>query len=389
MNRYDYLFRKKERLVVGVLSGTSVDAADVILVKIKSSGKNTRLKVIDFAAYPFSTELKNFIFKCSSRKESNVEDICKLNFICGRFFAGCINKLLKRNKLKNTDIDLIGSHGQTIYHFPPDQKLFGFSAKSTLQVGDPSVIANLTGITTAGDFRTADVSAGGDGAPLASYLDYIFFTHKTKNRVLINIGGISNVTYLKKNAAANDVIAFDCGPGNMIIDYICKIFFAKQFDKGGKIAARGKVNEKLFDYIISNDSFHKKKFPKSTGREMYGEEYVKKMIPGFKDLPPEDLLATFTKFTAYAIATGLNGFEIDEAIVSGGGAENVTIMNHLREYFGKNKVRVLNHNGINSENKEAVLFAVLANELVSGNKANLPAVTGASKNVFLGKICFA
>ncbi len=164
---------------------------------------------------------------------------------------------------------MIGSHGQTIYHFPVKEKLFGFNSKSTLQVGDPSVIANQTGIITIGDFRTADVAVNGDGAPLAPYLDYILFNSKISNRVLLNIGGISNATYLKKLCKQNEVVAFDTGPGNMIIDFLMGKFFSKKFDKDGKNASAGKVNDELFKYICSKDKYYKRKPPKSTGREYY------------------------------------------------------------------------------------------------------------------------
>jgi anhydro-N-acetylmuramic acid kinase len=218
MKKFLTILNKNERLVIGVLSGTSVDAIDVVLVRISGSGINTQVRVLDFNSYPISKKLKQFILKCSESESSHVEDICRLNFIIGKLFASSIKKLIIRNKLLTQDIDLIGSHGQTIYHYPFNQKLFSFNSKSSLQVGDPSVIANQTGIITIGDFRSADISVNGDGAPLVPYLDYILFSHKTKNRVFVNSGGISNITFLKKSCGQNEVVAFDTGPGNMIID---------------------------------------------------------------------------------------------------------------------------------------------------------------------------
>ncbi|MEO8446730.1 MAG: anhydro-N-acetylmuramic acid kinase, partial [bacterium] len=227
MKNYLSRYNKRYKLVIGVLSGTSVDAVDVALIKISGYGASTKLRVIGFESFPVSNLLKNFVLKCSSKLQSNVEEICKLNFILGRFFADSVNKFILRNKLTKNDIDLIGSHGQTIYHFPLNKKLFGYNSRSTLQIGDPSVIANLTGILTVGDFRAADVSANGHGAPLAPYLDYILFNSKSKNRAFVNIGGISNATYLKKRCTLDQVIASDTGPGNMMIDFLSKKYFSK------------------------------------------------------------------------------------------------------------------------------------------------------------------
>lgn len=391
MNKFLSLLKKNEKTVAGVLSGTSVDGVDVVLVKIRGSGMNTKLNVIDFESYPINKKLKDFILKCSSVKESNAEEICKLNFLLGGLFASSVKKIISKNNFKSNEIDLIGSHGQTIYHSPLNEKLFGFNSKSTLQVGELSVIANQTGITTIGDFRTADISAGGEGAPLVPYLDYIMFSDKKKSRAFVNIGGISNVTYLRKSCSQNQVIAFDTGPGNIILDYLMKKFYGKKYDTNGKVAAAGKVNEKLFENICSSDKFYKKKPPKSTGREYYNNYFADNILKKFKRLNHKDILATFTKFTAFTIYFGLRkfNFKIDELIVSGGGAKNFTLMNYLKEYFKDAEVKEINENGINYDNKEAVLFAVLANEIACGNKANMTAVTGSKKNVYLGKICLA
>lgn len=391
MNKFLSLFAKNRKIVAGISSGTSVDAVDIALIRIQGSGVNTRIELIDFETYPFKTVLKNFILKCSSKDKSNVEDICKLNFILGGLFASSIKKIILKNKLKAEDIDLIGSHGQTIYHSPLNEKLFGFNSKSTFQVGEPSVIANQTGITTIGDFRTADLSIGGEGAPLVPYLDYILFRHKTKSRAFVNIGGIANITYLRKSCKQNEVIAFDTGPGNMMIDYLMKKFYGKKFDDKGRVAAKGKVNDDLFKFLCTKDKFYKKAPPKSTGREYYGEKFIGEVLTKFSKLNPEDIIATFTKFTAFTIhyALRMHNYNTDELIVSGGGAKNLTLMKFLREYFKDSEVSVIKEKGINPDNKEAVLFAVLANELVSGNKANMTLVTGSNKNVFLGKICIA
>lgn len=386
MKKFLSLFNKKSRIVIGVLSGTSVDGVDTVLLKVRGNGINIKIDVLDFESYPIKKGLKEFILKCSSINNGNAEDICKLNFLVGHLFAQSIKKFISRNNLLTKDIDLIGSHGQTIYHYPFNQKLFSFNTKSTLQVGDISVISNQTGITTVGDFRTADVSVNGDGAPLVPYLDYILFSSRTFNRVLVNIGGISNVTFLKRTGKQDDVTAFDSGPGNMMIDYLTKKFFNKKYDKDGRISSKGKINPELFKLICSKDRFYKKNPPKSTGREYYSEKFIEDILRTSGKILPEDIIATFTYFTAYTIYHNVKKFRADELIISGGGARNRTLMNYIKDLFKNAKVKLMDMNGINPDNKEAVLFAVLANELISGNKSNMPSVSGSDRKVFLGKI---
>lgn len=385
------LIKKNERKVIGILSGTSVDAVDIVLLNIKGNSINTSIQVIDFQSFKISNNLKNYILKCSRKGENDVEDICKLNFLIGRLFADCINKFLKIRCISNRKIDLIGSHGQTIYHIPKISTEFNIKTKSTLQIGDPSVIANLTGIVTIGDFRTSDVAVDGDGAPLVPYLDYILFTDKNKSRILINIGGIANLTFLKKNCKIDEVIAFDSGPGNMMIDGLCREYFDLEYDRDSKIALKGKVNKNLFDYICNEDKYFKSNPPKSTGREYYGKLFLNKIINKSKNINKNDIIRTVTDYTAYSIYYNINHFirneNISEILVSGGGAENFVIMDSLKSYFPKSLVGKLEYKGINTANKEAVLFAVLANETISQNYNNVPSATGAKKKAILGKIC--
>ena len=393
MKKFLNLVNKTKRVVIGILSGTSVDGVDVVLLKI--SGKNfaTRIKVIDFKTYPVSSELKKFIIECSSGKSGNPENICRLNFMAGNLFADSVIKIIKKNKLLTKDIDLIGSHGQTIFHYPFNHKLYKLSSKSTLQIGDISVIANKTGITTVGDFRTGDVAVNGDGAPLVPYLDQILFTDKRNKRILINIGGITNLTVLGKYGDNKKVIAFDCGPGNMMIDYLANKYYNKKFDKNGQIASKGNVIDEMLKKIISEDEFCRKAPPKSTGREYYSENFINSILNKFKKADPSDILKTFTEYTAFAIHYNLKKINVNidnaELIVSGGGAKNTLLMKYLKEYFKGNTVRTMNDHGINCDNKEAVLFAVLANELINGEKTNMPSVTGSDRKVFLGKISIA
>ena len=387
------LVNKRTKTVIGLLSGTSVDAVDAVLLHISGNGQGTRVNVIDFISHPIPEKIRLAIFKNSDKRTAKLEEILRLNVIIGAIFSDAVIKLLKKNRLLSENIDLIGSHGQTIHHLPEKTDYYGYRVKSTMQIGDPSIIANLTGITTVGDFRIADCSVDGDGAPLVPYLDHVLFTHRTKNRALLNIGGISNITVLKKKATGNDVIAFDTGPGNMMIDGLMYHLFRQKFDRGGKTAKRGSVNTEVFTFL-TNEKGYSEKPPKSTGREHYGMDFQKKILKKFKKVSKYDIIRTVTEFTAYSVWYNYKNFiepacSIDELIVSGGGADNPVLFKTLRSYFKGIKVTRLDQNGINSRNKEAVLFAVLANECISGNPANMKSVTGSTKDVILGKICQA
>jgi len=387
------LLRKNKRTVIGLLSGTSVDAIDAVLLQVSGSGAATKVKVKDFIEYQVPQKIRLEIFKNSDKNTARIEDISRLNVIMGALFADAVLKILARNKISGENVDLIGSHGQTIHHLPEKNSYCGFRVKSTLQIGDPSIIANLTGITTVGDFRIADCAVDGDGAPLVPFLDHILFTHKSKNRALLNIGGISNITVLKRNAAKREVFAFDTGPGNMIIDGLMYHLFKKKFDKNSAAGKKGNVNAELFNYLLKDKGYSMAP-PKSTGREHYGMEFQKKLLKKFNRVNKFDIIRTVTEFTAYSIWYNYQNFiksecRIDELIVSGGGAENPLLMNCLTNYFKGVKVTRLKEGGITTRNKEAILFAVLANECVSGNPANMNRVTGSTKDVILGKICQA
>jgi anhydro-N-acetylmuramic acid kinase len=384
------LFGKESLNIIGILSGTSVDSVDIILVNVNGSSETTNFDIKIFDSFEISSKIKEFTLSCSLNDTASVENICKLNFLIGYLFADCINKFLQKHNLKKENIDLIGSHGQTIHHIPSHSKISEFSFKSTLQVGDISVISNNTGITTIGDFRTADVAAGGDGAPLVPYLDYVLFRDKKLNRILINIGGISNLTYLKAGGNLNDIIAFDCGPGNMLIDGAMNKLYSKHFDEDGMIAFSGKVNVDLFSFLKNEDKYVSMKPPKSTGREHYGI-LLNKILDKFADIPKEDIIKTVSEYTSYAIDFSIKNFinaDVDEIILSGGGPKNLYIKKRLGELF-PNKISVMNHSGVTAENKEALLFALLANEAIRGNSANVLSVTGAKKNVILGKLSVA
>ena len=392
MNKYLNSDKNNSKLIIGTLSGTSVDSVDIVLVRISEYGVNTKLEVLNYAQYAFPCEIKNFILKCTSPEHSNVADICKLNFILGRLFSDKINIFIRESGFSNSEIFCIGSHGQTIYHIPSNEKYFGYNGKSTLQIGDPSVIANLTEITTIGDFRCADIAVGGTGAPLVPYLDYILFNAPYKSRLLINIGGIANLTFLEADCKIEKVIAFDTGPGNMIIDSITRRLFNKEYDFNGEIALSGKFSKELFEYILGIDNFYNAEIPKSTGREYYGDDFVNRVLAFSEDIKANDIVHTVSEYTVYCVYSNYKKFidssEFpDEILLSGGGASNSFLVNSFSQYFENSSIKMIDESGITSDNKEAVLFAVLANETINGNHSNVKNATGAKKNAILGKIC--
>ena len=384
---------KNKKLVIGLMSGTSLDGVDAALVEIIGSDTSTKIKQIGFITYPFPAGLKELLLENSTVKHGNVTDICKLNFLISLIYVDAVKSICGKTKIPISSIDVIGSHGQTIHHLPKKEKFFGYIFGSTLQIGDPSAIAKLTGVLTIGDFRTGDVALGGEGAPLVPYFDFLLFHSNAANRALLNIGGISNITILNKNGSSSDVLAFDTGPGNMMIDITAKKFFHVDFDDGGKIGLSGKINDDLLHALKVKDKFIEKDVPKSTGREYYGHEFLSPLFKKFKKIPTEDWLATITNFTAYAVYRNYEKFiqeetEIKELFVSGGGAKNKLLMKSLKNYFGKNiKISNVKNLGISSDAKEAICFAVLANETLSGNPSNIPRVTGAIRPTILGKIC--
>lgn len=385
----------KSRKIIGVLSGTSVDSIDCVLVDIKGFGTKTKIDVKEFYSKPYPKELKKLILKNSQVRSSNVEEICLLNFITAKAFAGAVLEFIKKRNIDKSSVAFIGSHGQTIYHIPQEKSVAGIKSKSTLQIGDPSVIAALTGITTMGDFRTADMAMGGNGAPFVPYLDYILFGGSNKNIALLNIGGIGNATILKKGCSKDEVLAFDTGAGNMVIDALMKRFYGKEYDKNGSTASKGKLNTFLFNKLKAKDKYFSQKPPKATGRENYGEDFVNYILKNSKGIAKEDIIRTVTEFTAFTICYNLNAFlpkgcsHIDELHISGGGAENKFLTACIESHMPGTKILKLDSKGITAKNKEAVLFAVLANETYNGMTSNLPSVTGAKREVIQGKICLA
>ena len=377
---------KPSRLVLGISSGTSADGVDVALVHIHGNGTATRTEVVAGRTYDFSEGLRSTVL---SLGEASAALICSANFSIGEFFAERALDLIREAGLTPEDVDLIGSHGQTIYHVPRGPH--PHCTSSTLQIGEPDVIAERTRIPVIADFRTRDVAAGGDGAPLVPYVDYLLFRREDHVVALQNIGGIANATAV--TPVIEGLIAFDTGPGNMPLDSTMRILTRGQdrHDEAGRHALRGRIDENLLQKLMTHPYFELEP-PKSTGREMFGDAWVLKILEGKGNLSVLDVLATLTVFVAKSIHDAYVRYifpkaDVRDVLVSGGGVHNHTLMAHLRRFFGPVQVRSLKDHGGDPDLKEAVAFAVLANETLFGNPNNVPAATGARWPVVLGKIC--
>ncbi|MBW0594370.1 anhydro-N-acetylmuramic acid kinase [Mycoplasmopsis anatis] len=373
---------KNKIQAIGLMCGTSVDALDIAHVEI-SDGKKIKMNLLNFKMVPIPSELKNKIMK-SFEQNITSRFLCSLNFEIANFYANEVNKFIKENKLNKEEIKFISSHGQTIYHLidPNDTE-----AQSTLQLGDISVIAKKTKITTIGDFRPADIAVGGQGAPLVPKLDQILYKDKNKIRLFQNIGGMSNVSVI-----GDHPLAFDNGPGNVLIDKCMKYFYNQDYDKDAKIALSGKVNKEILEFL-KNDPYYEQKPPKSTGREKYSDIYFKQIIDKFNYVSPKDIISTITFFTAYIIADSYNKFIIKddkkyEVYVCGGGANNPFIVKTLQKLLKPIKVYDFGKLGITSDSKEAAQFALLGYLTYTKQSGNLTSSTGAFEEVILGKIAY-
>jgi anhydro-N-acetylmuramic acid kinase len=376
-----------KKLAIGLMSGTSLDGIDVLLASIEGSFKETKTEILAFETVEFSLDIKEKLNNSMDLSLSNVSALTSLNFELAALFSEAVHQLLIKHNVKKETIDFIASHGQTIYHIPFNSNEL---KASTLQLGDGSVIANLTKIKTVYNFRTADMAVGGQGAPLVPYADYCLFTSSKINRILLNIGGIANITYLKKNGSLDEVIAFDTGPGNMIIDAFMNRLFNQPYDQDGLIARSGQVIKELMDSLIKIDFIYQQP-PKSTGRELFGLQFSTYLLQTFKNHRKEDLVRTVTEFTAWSIGEGCKLLNIDfkevELIASGGGARNKFLLELIEKYTRGIKLTTSAEYGIGVDQKEALAFIVLANETLQNKPSNVPSATGATRSVILGQIC--
>ncbi|QIW62483.1 anhydro-N-acetylmuramic acid kinase [Mycoplasmopsis gallinacea] len=369
---------------IGLMCGTSVDALDVAYISIWSFDGQIKIELNNFEMFPIETNLREKIFK-SFKDDISSRFLCSLNFEIANFYAKCINQFIKKHKIDKKDVNFIASHGQTIYHLiDPSES----ETKSTMQLGDISVIAQKTQITTIGDFRPADMANGGQGAPLVTIFDWKICKDPNKVNLLQNIGGISNVTVLNHNF--EDVFAFDNGPGNVLIDYAAQILFNKPYDAGGEFAASGTVKNEIINYLL-NDPYYKIKPPKSTGREKYTKAFIEKLIADFPNYNKYDLIRSLTYFTALTIANSYKDFVFKknkkyQVFISGGGGHNKVLMKHLQDLIPDVKVNLIDELGINSDAKEAMAFAILGYLTYSKKPSNVPSATGAKRPAILGKI---
>ena len=382
MKRIKDLLRKKTRLVIGLVSGTSADGIDSALVRIRGHGLQTEVEVLEFATSPYSEQQRDAVLRLS---DGSTADICRMNFVLGERFAEAALALLRKAGVDPAHVDLIGSHGQTIYHVPRRQG----DVASTLQIGEADVIAERTETSVVSDFRTRDIAVGGEGAPLSAYVDYLLFHREGPPRAFLNLGGIANVTVVTRDI--EEVFAFDTGPANMPLDEAMRIMTQgrEHFDRGGHNASKGRIDENLLGKLLGHPYLNLP-IPKTTGRETFGRDFVFPLLQAKGNNRAVDILATLTAFSAQCVHRGFEEFVMPRAqpteiVVSGGGVHNLALMTHLRRLFPRIAVMPLEDVGFDSDAKEAVLFAVLANESLNGVPNNLPGATGARWPVVLGK----
>ncbi len=379
------------KLYVGLMSGTSADGIDAVVAAISGVGRQLTARLFAHTHIPFPAALRHRVLHAGLL--GTVAEICELNFLLGEHFAKAAKAAIRKARLKPRDITAIGSHGQTVHHLPDAKH------PSTLQIGEPCVIAERTGITTVADFRTRDMAAGGQGAPLVPFADWALFTHDTRPRIIQNLGGIGNLTFLPPRATLDQVIAFDTGPANMVVDaLVSKMTRGRlSFDRNGKTAARGKVSARLLAESMKHP-FLRRRPPKTTGREEFGEPFVRWILRRAQKLKlsDADLVATATDLTAATIAdayrrfilTRLTGRELGrlQIILGGGGVKNPTLVRMIFERVGVGTLTTHEDFGIDSSAKEPLAFAILAHETLAGRPGNVPTATGARQAVILGKI---
>lgn len=386
------LSAKKKKLVAGVMSGTSADGIDVALVEITGAGLGSRIRTLAFRTVPFPRGFRKLLLRNSDPSTARLDDLVRLDMLAGMLIADAVLDLLRASGRKKSDLDLVGSHGQTVHHLPVAKKMFGHSVRGTLQIGHPSVIAKRTGAVTVGDFRVADVAVGGSGAPLVPLFDFLTLRSPDLNRIALNIGGIANMTLLPRGCSPRAVRAFDTGPGNMLVDALMQRFYRREMDANGRVASGGNVVPALLRWLISRPYFRKHP-PKSTGRETFGEQFIRTLLPRSGGIRHQDIVATVSELTPLSIYAAYLRFvrpamTVDEVLVSGGGAHNRFMMDALARYFAPAVVTATDEKHYSSDAKEAICFALLANETIAGNPGNLPGATGARRQTVLGSICF-
>ena len=389
MRKLQNLLKKRKRKVIGLMSGTSADGIDACLVQIDGTGLKLKIKELGFKTYAFADDLRKRILQISDPGFQNLDEALRMNMVMGEFFASAALSLLRGSGFKAKQIDLIGTHGQTIRHLPQEVIRFKKKVKATFQIGEPSVIAQRTGIVTVGDFRTSDLASGGQGAPLAPLGHFFLFNTKAFSQMILNLGGIANFTILPENCGLKDVWGFDTGPCNMLLDNLTRRLFKKEFDTNGKIASRGRINNGLLKRLKGHKYFRLSP-PKSTGREDFGEMFIKMILKS--KISPQDMITTSSELVIWSIIDAYRRYvksrhNIKQMIVCGGGAHNKFLLQRLNELFYPAEVITSDRMGYNPDAVEAIVFALLANQTIDQVPGSLKKVTGANKDVILGKIC--
>ncbi|HET7748337.1 MAG TPA: anhydro-N-acetylmuramic acid kinase [Terriglobales bacterium] len=374
-------------IVAGVMSGTSADGINVALVEL--AGERPRFTLLGHLEFPFPPAVRRAILAAMNAERARVADLARLNFLLGHLYAGAVLAAARKFQVK---VELVGCHGQTLYHQGEAQAFLGRRLAVTWQTGEAAVMAVRVGAPVVSDFRPADMAAGGKGAPLVPFLDYLLCRDERVGRIVQNIGGIANLTAIPAGAKPGQVVAFDTGPGNMVMDAVTERLFRRPYDRGGRIAARGRVLEEVLEEILSQPFFRRRP-PKTGGREEFGREFVSAFLRRCGRARKEDVVATATALTARSIADAIRRFvrgSYAELIVSGGGAKNPTLLRMLAEGLAPLglQLRRSDEFGLPSEAKEAVAFAVLAYQTWRRRPGNIPSATGASRPAILGKISY-
>ena len=377
------------------MSGTSADGVDVAIVRVRGRGLQTRLELLAYGGFPYPAEVRAVVLEAMNSPAIAVSTLARLNFLLAQIYADCVRRLERRSGLA---CELVGCHGQTLYHQGEAALFLGRKIACTWQTGDGSVLAQRLGVPVVSDFRPADMAAGGLGAPLVPFLDLLLFRHPKRGRIVLNIGGIANLTAIPAGAKPEDVRAFDTGPGNMVIDALCQELFSLPMDKGGKLAANGTVLEDAVAEAMEDKFFlnagRGQLGPRTAGREQFGREYVRGFLECCGQANHYDVLATATALTARTVGEAVRRLAkkrpYHDLFASGGGTQNRTLMAMLRgELTGLGiEVATTDAAGVPSQAKEAIAFAVLAYQSWHRQSSNLPGATGAKREAVLGKISY-
>ncbi len=382
-------------IVAGVMSGTSADGINVALVRVQGRGFRSRLELLAHYQFPYPDNVRRAVLAAMNAKSASVSDLSRLNFLLGELYAGAVRAAQRRARL---ECELVGCHGQTLYHQGNPAPFLGRRVACTWQTGEGAILAAKLGVPVVSDFRPADMAAGGKGAPLVPFLDYVLYRHRRYGRIVQNLGGIGNLTAIPPRALPEEIVAFDTGPGNMVIDAVAEHLFGRPYDRNGRLAARGEPIERVLQPLLG-DPFFRQKPPKTAGREQFGREFAREFLRLCRRADENDIIATATALTARSIGIAVRRFVLPlldpplrfrEFVVSGGGTKNATLMRMIREELAPLKMRVRTSDdfGLPADAKEAAAFALLAYQTWRRLPSNAPSATGAHRPAILGKVSY-